>query len=232
MNGKAVFTRQEADEVIALVRKKVVAAQPEQKRLRDKIRKIGFYASDFGIGGGYTEHDIMSVVEIEGTGSSKVADMTVNAAPVNSLRDKAARTSVPKDKDDAFIIDLCDEVLGIKAIRQHRFPFLLGDANTPLPVDAWYPSLSLVVEYREKQHTETVAVFDLRQTVSGTSRGEQRKLYDQRRRDVLPKHGIRLVELNYSDFEHSSSKRVKRVMDKDLEVVRKFLMLIIKKVNK
>ena len=223
MKGKSVFTKQEADEIIALIRQKVLAAQPEQKRLRDKIRKIGFYASDFGIGGGYDEKDFLSVVEIEGTGSSKVADMTVNAVKVRSLREKAKRTSAPKDKDEVYIIDLCDEVFRIKAIRQHRFSFLLGDANTPLPVDAWYPSLNLVVEYREKQHTEAVAIFDRRQTVSGTSRGEQRKLYDQRRRDVLPEHGIRLVEFNYSDFEHGSSKRLKRVMEKDLEVVRKMI---------
>lgn len=64
MKGKAVFTKQEADEIIALIRQKVVAAQPEQKRLRDKIRKIGFYASDFGIGGGYDENDFLNVVQI------------------------------------------------------------------------------------------------------------------------------------------------------------------------
>ena len=39
-------------------------------------------------------------------------------------------------KDETYVIDLCDEVLGIKAIRQHRFPFLKGDGNSLLPVDA------------------------------------------------------------------------------------------------
>ena len=66
MKGKATFTRQDADEIIDLIRQKVVAAQPEQKRLRDKIRKIGFYASDFGIGGGYDEIDFLRVVSIVG----------------------------------------------------------------------------------------------------------------------------------------------------------------------
>lgn len=42
MKGKAVFSKQEADEIIVLIRQKVVAAQPEQKKLRGKIRKIGF----------------------------------------------------------------------------------------------------------------------------------------------------------------------------------------------
>lgn len=64
MKGKATFTKKEADKIIALIRQKVVASQLEQKRLRDKIRKIGFYASDFGIGGGYDEKHFLSVVKI------------------------------------------------------------------------------------------------------------------------------------------------------------------------
>lgn len=64
-----MFTRMEAETIINLIRKKLVASPNEQKRIRDKIRALGFYASDFGIGGGYTEHDFMRVVRIIG-GSS------------------------------------------------------------------------------------------------------------------------------------------------------------------
>lgn len=39
-------------------------------------------------------------------------------------------------------------------------------------------------------------------------RGEQRKKYDQRRRDVLPKNGIALIEFNYDEFDHFSGKRL------------------------
>ena len=44
-----------------------------------------------------------------------------------------------------------------------------------------------MIEYCERQHTEAVAFFDHneRLTVSGVTRGEQRKIYDQRRRDLL-----------------------------------------------
>lgn len=216
MKGKAVFTKHEAEEIIGLIRQKVIAAQPEQKRLRDKIRKIGFYASDFGIGGGYDEKDFLSVVTINGGQLPSVPKVDVPARPTKV----SAKPTQANGKDETYVIDLCDEVLGIKAIRQHRFTFLKGDGNSLLPVDAWYPTLNLVVEYRERQHTEAVAFFDRRQTVSGMSRGEQRKLYDQRRRDVLPQHGITLVELNFSDFEHTASKRLKRMRERDLEVVR------------
>lgn len=66
MKGKSKFTRKEADSIIALIRRKVVANAQEQKNLRDKIRKIGFYASDFGIGGGYNEKDFLRVITIVG----------------------------------------------------------------------------------------------------------------------------------------------------------------------
>ncbi|WP_309751901.1 hypothetical protein [Novosphingobium sp.] len=45
-----------------------------------------------------------------------------------------------------------------------------------LPVDAWYPELALVIEYRERQHSEAVKFFDQRETVSGVGRGEQRRI--------------------------------------------------------
>jgi hypothetical protein len=103
------------------------------------------------------------------------------------------------------VIDLCDEALGCPALRQHRFDFLPGDAlpgkqGTRLPVDAYYPDRQLVVEYRERQHTEAIPIMDRRMTVSGVDRGTQRAIYDQRRREVLPRHGIRLVELSFTDF--------------------------------
>ena len=52
-------------------------------------------------------------------------------------------------RDEKYILELCDEILGEKGIRQHTFPFLRGDAGTKLPVDAFYKEHNLVVEYRE-----------------------------------------------------------------------------------
>ena len=115
-----------------------------------------------------------------------------------------------------------------QALRQHTFSFLVGDGARPrrLPVDAYYEPLKLVVEYRELQHTEAVPFFDKpdKKTVSGVSRGEQRKLYDKRRREVLPEHGITLIEISYFDFMYEGkSKRLVRTREKDLDVVRKKL---------
>ena len=117
--------------------------------------------------------------------------------------------------DEAWVIDLCDKVLLRKALRQHRFPFLAGDPGpsgrrTCLPVDAFYPDLKLVIEYHERQHRERVPFFDQRMTVSGMSRGEQRRRYDDLRRTLLPRNGYHLEVLEWSEFDHDRAGRLLR----------------------
>lgn len=127
------------------------------------------------------------------------------------------KTKGRKDSDEHYVLDLCDEVLKTQGLRQHRFNFLLGDPNAQgkcakLPVDSYYPELNLVIEYKEQQHTKPNKHFDKPDlfTVSGVHRGEQRKIYDQRRLEVLPKHGIQVLELSFSDFNHDSKDRILR----------------------
>lgn len=62
-----------------------------------------------------------------------VGDSIVSAPP------RHGRTG----SDEYYVIGLCEEVLGVAALRQHRFPWLLGDASprtgrrAALPVDAY-----------------------------------------------------------------------------------------------
>lgn len=123
-------------------------------------------------------------------------------------------------RDEQYILDLCDEILGTTCLRQHRFDFLRGDRGHKLPVDGYYPSLNLAIEYLERQHIEAVKFFDARMTVSGVPRGRQRYIYDQRRRDVLPKNGIQLIELTVTEFPHRARKRLVRIRENDLSIVR------------
>ncbi len=143
------------------------------------------------------------------------SEFPLEAAPVKDLEGMV--------KDEDYIIDLCDRVLCHTAIRQHRFDFLRGDTGHRLPVDAYYPNLKLVIEYRERQHFEHVSFWDKKPTASGVARGEQRALYDQRRRDVLPDHGIDLVELCCLDFQCDRGKRLLRDTANDVVVIRKKL---------
>ena len=50
MKGKNEFTQNEINEIVALIRKRCSAPQSEQTKIRNKMRRIGFYGrADFGI---------------------------------------------------------------------------------------------------------------------------------------------------------------------------------------
>lgn len=133
--------------------------------------------------------------------------------------------------DESYVIDLCDAALELVAERQKRFSFLLGDlhkdgvSRTKLPVDAYYRRLSLVIEYKEPQHTEENAFFDKPhvKTVSGVSRDEQRRMYDKRRATDLPKNGIQLIEISYTHFNCDSQNKIIRNREEDLKMVKELL---------
>lgn len=146
---------------------------------------------------------------------STVPAGTTLCADIHEKGEAPTQSIVKMVSDETWIIDLCDKVLGKQAVRQHRFPFLLGDVgrsgrSVPLPVDAYYPDLNLVIEYHERQHTSSVPHFDKRNTVSGVSRDKQRTLYDERRRIVLPQHGLQLVVLDYSEFNCTGAGKLVR----------------------
>lgn len=154
---------------------------------------------------------------------------TIAPKPNKVVSEKVIKTKekVFKNRDEDYVLNLCDEVLKLKGSRQHKFDFLVGDSGRKLPVDSYYATLHLVIEYRETQHVNEVKFFDKpdKVTVSGISRGEQRKMYDQRRRDVLPKNGIQLIEINYYDFEYDRKNKIIRNREKDIEVVKQKLHL-------
>ena len=127
------------------------------------------------------------------------------------------------DSDEHYLIDICDRLLQRTASRQRRLPFLLGDPGkngrqAKLPVDAYYPDLSLVIEVMEHQHREPVPFFDRRRTVNGISRGEQRRRYDQLRQTILPQRGLRLVCLETAAFDLRGGK-LRRDPERDEKLV-------------
>ncbi|SDX90481.1 hypothetical protein SAMN05444411_11158 [Lutibacter oricola] len=132
-----------------------------------------------------------------------------------------------ENSDEYYILNLCDAIFNEKASRQHTFPFLLGDfhkdkiTRTKLPLDAYYHSLNLVIEYRGKP-VEAVEESKHR-TISGVSRDKQRKLYDQRRRDVLLRKNINLIEVHYYSFEYNDDGNIVRDEEKNIEVLKEIL---------
>lgn len=129
------------------------------------------------------------------------------------------------DSDEKYILDLVAEILAEPDYRwQHKFPTLLGDPGRdgrrrPLPVDGYYPRHRLVVEYWEKQHSAPVPIMDEGNTVSGMSRGHQRRLYDQRRWAWVQAQGLQLVILDYRGFDTNQQGRLVRHRSRDRQIV-------------
>lgn len=157
---------------------------------------------------------------------------TSGSATTRAVAPSAEHLSTPRGRgrsDEAYVIDICDELLARKALRQHRFPWLVGDpgkSGVParLPVDAYYPDEALVIEYRERQHYEPTPFFDRRETVSGVGRGEQRRRYDALRERELPMRGIRLVVIRSRDLSCDRRGRLLRDRQADAAVLRGLLL--------
>ncbi len=69
MKGKKIFTQKEVDKILKLIAEKLKADRTSQKRIRNKIRALGFYYSDFSLNkrpGGYNQNDFLSLIKIKG----------------------------------------------------------------------------------------------------------------------------------------------------------------------
>lgn len=136
---------------------------------------------------------------------------------------------MPK-QDQLYVTDLCDAVLGVPASREHRFAWLLGDVSPKtgrqvrLPVDAYWESLGLVMEFQEEQHSRPVRHFDKPDviTVSGVHRGVQRQLYDERKAQLIPTHGLRLLVIHKNQFT-VRRKHIEPDWVHDMDIVRRLL---------
>jgi len=236
-NSKTSFTGEELTRIISLVRQLEMAEPSKKKGIRENLRKIGLYWSEVAPRMPYTVENLRLLFESEkltlheqgqsDSTANNLADiLSVKSKPLSDgavasdiiLPDKHGSRS---NSDEHYVIDLCDEILGQTASRQHRFDFLRGDSGMTLPVDAYYSFLKLVIEYHESQHTESTPFFDKKQTVSGVSRGEQRQKYDQLRQEVLPKHGINVVVIPYTAF--GSTKKIVRNPQSDKLAIMRIL---------
>jgi len=122
------------------------------------------------------------------------------------------------NSDEYYLVNLCDELLGQEASRKHTFDTLVGrlhkkgKGRTKLPLDAYYEDLKLVLEFFRKQTSE-----------DESERDAQRKFYDQRKKEVLEKKKIRLIEINYALFECDASGAIIRDKANDVAVLKKIL---------
>jgi len=123
-----------------------------------------------------------------------------------------------ENSDEFYLVNLCDELLKEKASRKHTFDTLVGKLHkkgkgrTKLPLDAYYEELKLVIEFFEKKNTD-----------ESSEREAQRKFYDQRKKDVLEKKEIHLIDVNYALFECNENDRLVRNKENDCRVLKDLL---------
>lgn len=109
-----------------------------------------------------------------------------------------------------YVIGLLAEILDEQPEREAKYPWALGDPSPrtglcrQLPFDAAWETRRLIVEVDEDQHRKPVLHFDKPHviTVSGVSRGEQRRLYDARKRAAARAQGYTLVEIPWERRPH------------------------------
>lgn len=154
---------------------------------------------------------------------------------INPISKKERTLINRRNSDETYILDLCDELLNEKAARQHTFDFLVGDVHqdgrtrTELPLDAYYYSLNLAIEYSEKQDSEDSKVDNPdKMTISGVKRAEQRKIYNRRKREVLRKKEINFIEIKYKDFDFDDQSKLIRNKEKDTKILKKMLKKFLK----
>jgi hypothetical protein len=107
------------------------------------------------------------------------------------------------------VIGLLEQILG-PAEKEKRFPWARGDPSpktgrqVELPFDAFWRTRRLIVEVDEDQHTSPDYHFDKphKNTISGVHRGDQRRLYDERKRAAARAQGFSLVVVPWPRGKH------------------------------
>jgi hypothetical protein len=122
--------------------------------------------------------------------------------------------------DEEYLLDICDQVIGRKSLRRHRFYFLRGENGRKLPVDAFYPGINLVVEYRRRPPVGRVPGHRIAGSDLGAAGGGAD---DEKRRAELRRRGIRFLLLDVLDFKHDAGNRLLRSRERDLSIVQEQL---------
>lgn len=103
-----------------------------------------------------------------------------------------------------YIITLCEDIVGEKAIREKQFNWLLNkETKMPLFIDAYFPSINLAFEYDGPQHKIPVDAF-------GGEKGLAKRIFlDNLKNKLLKENGVNLVRLAHDEprnIEYLKSK--------------------------
>jgi hypothetical protein len=112
-------------------------------------------------------------------------------------------------------------VVFYQSLRRDRGPRAEPDRSGDAP--RLYVGGTVACELSKNRNAASVGLWN-KATQCGCKRDVQRKRYDDRRREVLPKHRIKVVVIECDSFDTKTGGKLKKVdRDKDREVVRSLL---------
>lgn len=153
--------------------------------------------------------------------------------PIQEVTNRQKAISRRESSDEYYLIGLINELLDTRASHQHTFDFLLGDyhkngkTRTELPLDAYYADQNLVIEFLDKNNSESVNQDKM--TISGVTRSEQRDIYRQRKQGILKANDINLIEIDYARFDCDKEQSLSRNKENDLILLKEILKHYINK---
>lgn len=88
-------------------------------------------------------------------------------------------------------LNIIDNILGEKALRNKRYKWMKSPKGRPLEIDGYYPKANIAIEYQGKQHYSTSTLFkhDL----------DYRQQLDDIKRTAIKAKGIKLIEIKYDE---------------------------------
>lgn len=126
MKGKSQFTKAEAEAIIVLIKQKLKADAIKQKSIRNQIRALGFYASDFGLGGGYNENDFLRVVTVIGGNNITAVNREVilkadKKEPLNVLKTENKVLGLAPIADENSRILILGTMPGVESLKKQAY---------------------------------------------------------------------------------------------------------------
>lgn len=117
MKGQNTFTTSQANEIRKLIAEKVRSTSDKQKGIRDKIRKLGFYYSDFcSDKDGYTVADFEALIR-----SGRIKIVGENYKPVAEKIITKPVIKIKIDSNTPKVITSSDLISTLTTIKQNRF---------------------------------------------------------------------------------------------------------------
>lgn len=131
MKGKKRFTKNEIERIKSLTRMKISASRSEQKQIRDRIRRIGFYYSDFSNSKGYDEYDIDVLIRnseieiIDNNESVTTTDTQDSEANQNFAKKSNQKSNSKKPLIVNAPSDLSAPIFGLEPLIDEKVKYLI-----------------------------------------------------------------------------------------------------------